>query len=346
MGFLRSIKNTPMEAAPLAPLANSPATRAVAGGPARRNQTGTRVSRFVFTLNNYSDEEYAFFLDFPCQWLVVGKEIGESGTPHLQGACILGSRWSFSKLKTLIGFKRAHLEPMCGRPEDSLAYCTKEDSNAFVCGTLPSQGKRNDVHAAVARIRGGESVRQLASDDAGGVAVVKFHKGLTVLRSLLTPQRTGAPAVFWLHGSTGVGKTRSAFELGRVLASGDSDIWISSGGLRWFDGYDGQSVAIFDEFRSKHVTSFAFLLRLLDRYPFSVEFKGGFVTWIPKFIIITCSVDPDDCFAKRKEHVPEDIAQLHRRITRVELLDSILSDDERLELVTRLAAIANGDNLS
>jgi len=319
--------------------------RASQGGPVRRNQSGQRVSRFVFTLNNYTDEEYEFFLTFRCQWLVVGKEVGENGTPHLQGACILGTQWSFSKLKTLIGFKRAHLETMCGKPEDSLVYCTKQDSQAYVYGTLPSQGKRNDVRAAVSRIQSGESVRQLASDEEGGVAVVKFHKGLTVLRSLLTKPRTEPPAIFWLHGSTGTGKTRSAFELGRVLASGDSDIWISSGGLRWFDGYDGQSVAIFDEFRSKHVTSFAFLLRLLDRYPFQVEFKGGFVAFIPRFIIITCNHDPDECFAKRKEHVPEDIAQLHRRITKIELLEPGLSDDGRLELVSRLAALANGDNV-
>jgi len=319
--------------------------RATQGGPARRNQSGQRVSRFVFTLNNYTEEEYDFFLSFYCQWIVVGKEVGENGTPHLQGACILGSQWSFSKLKTLIGFKRAHLETMCGRPEDSLAYCTKQDSQAFVYGTLPSPGKRNDVRAAVTRIQSGESVRQLASDEEGGVAVVKFHKGLTVLRSLLSAPRTEPPTVYWLHGKTGVGKTRSAFELGRVLASGDSDIWISSGGLRWYDGYDGQSVAIFDEFRAKHVNGFDFLLRLLDRYPLQVEFKGGFVAWVPRVIIITCNSDPDTCFAKRKEHVPEDIAQLHRRITKIKLLNAGLTDESRQRLVTKLAIYADGSDV-
>lgn len=337
-----------MEAAALAPVVNS---RAVAGGPMRRTQAGSRVSRFVFTVNNYSDEEYEFLTTFPCQWLVVGKEIGENGTPHLQGACILGSQWSFSKLKTLTGFKRAHLETMCGRPEDSLVYCTKEDSNAFVSGVLPSQGKRTDVATAVSRIQSGESVRQLAKDESGGIAVVKFHKGLTVLRSMLSVQRTAPPFVFWLHGSTGVGKTRCSFELGRALGGGDDDIWISSGGLRWFDGYDGQSVAIFDEFRAKHVTSFAFLLRLLDRYPISVEFKGGFVNWIPKSIIITSNNDPDECFAKRKEHVPEDIAQLRRRITSIRRLDVGMESGDREDLVrellshtTRVSAVRSVEN--
>jgi len=321
-----------------------PARPAAQGGPIRkRDQAGTRVSRFVFTLNNWSQEEWVYLTtEFAPQtkWLVIGREKGASGTPHLQGACILGSRWSFSKLKTLTGFKRSHIELMRGKPEDSLAYCTKEDLDAFVHGTLPTPGKRTDVAVAAGRILAGESVRSLAQDEEGAIAVVKFHKGLTVLRSLVRPARVGPPLVFWLHGSTGTGKTRCAFKCGRVLGNGDADIWISSGGLRWFDGYDGQSVAIFDDFRAKHVGSFAFLLRLLDRYPVDVEFKGGFVRWTPRFIFITCPYDPDECFSTRKQHVPEDLAQLTRRLTHVFHIDGALDKVGRREILEECRGLA------
>jgi len=113
------------------------------GGVIRRNQSGARVSRIVFTLNNWTQLEYDDItnnLSSKVKWMVVGKETGALGTKHLQGACILGSQWSFSKLKTLTGLKRAHIECMRGKPEDSLVYCTKEDSDAFVCGTLPAPG--------------------------------------------------------------------------------------------------------------------------------------------------------------------------------------------------------------
>jgi len=86
--------------------------------------------------------------------------------------------------------------------------------------------------------------------------------------------------------------------------------------LKWFDGYDGQPVTIIDDFRSKGVR-FSFVLRLLDRYPLSVEFKGGFVNWAPRYIFITTPNDVAGTFAARKEHLPEDIAQLERRITKV-----------------------------
>lgn len=284
--------------------------------PRTRNQTGQRLSRFVFTLNNYTQEETDFLKAFPCTWMIFGKETGENGTPHLQGACILASRTAFSTLKTLTGFRRAHLETMRGKPEDSRVYCSKQDLQPFESGSLPSPGKRTDIHVAAERILAGATLKELAMDaEVGAVAIVKFHKGLTILRSLSRPDRTDFPTIFWLFGPTGIGKTKCCFLSGCKLAPGGADdVWISSGGLRWFDGYDGQSVVIFDDFRAKHVTSFAFLLRILDRYPVSVEFKGGFVKLNPSLIFITCPYDPDECFKTRKEHVPEDILQLKRRI--------------------------------
>jgi len=291
-------------------------------GAPPRSQSGSRISRFVFTLNNYTEDEYNFLKDWAptTKWFIMGKEVGENGTPHLQGACIIGSQWSFSKLKTLTGFNRAHIEVMRGTPSDSRTYCSKEDSSAFEVGELPTQGKRNDIHNAVIRIRGGENLRQLASDENGGVAVVKFYKGLTTLRSLLRPPRNSPPVVIWLYGPTGSGKTRCAMECARRINTDSNvpgcDIWLSSGDLRWFDGYDGQQCVVLDDFRAKLV-KFCFFLRLLDRYPVRVEFKGGFVEWEPRFIFITCPYSPDECFSTRKEHVPEDIAQLSRRISYV-----------------------------
>jgi len=51
----------------------------------KRTYAGTRLRRFVFTLNNWTDDELEDLMEFPCQWMVIGKEIGESGTKHLQG---------------------------------------------------------------------------------------------------------------------------------------------------------------------------------------------------------------------------------------------------------------------
>lgn len=284
--------------------------------PYRRPQN--RLTRFVFTLNNWTQEEYLLLtsaaVTAKMRWMIIAKEVGEQETPHLQGAAVLKTQTAFSTVKTLLGSPRIHLEVMHGSPEQSLAYCSKQDSNPFVFGKLPTQGKRTDLALVAEKVREGATLRDLAKDGEGAVAVVKFHKGLTVLRSLTRPKRDPSkpPIIVWVHGPTGVGKTRSCFELGSKLG----DVWISSGGLRWFDGYDGQRCAIFDDFRAKGV-SFHFLLRITDRYPMQVEFKGGFVEWTPEFIFFTAPSHPDTMFAKRKEHVPEDIAQLNRRISHI-----------------------------
>lgn len=54
-----------------------------------RTQAGTRVTRVVFTLNNYTEEEHNWICDWVtdnCKWAIVAKETGaECQTPHLQG---------------------------------------------------------------------------------------------------------------------------------------------------------------------------------------------------------------------------------------------------------------------
>lgn len=284
-----------------------------------RNRSGDRLKRFVFTVNNYTEAEYQWltttFLIYleptSRSWLIIGREEGQNGTPHLQGACILPTQRAFSTVKMWPGFRRAHLEPMRGSPHDSRAYCTKEDTNAFEIGTLPSPGKRTDIHQAVDAIHSGLTMRELAVDN--GVAVVKYFKGLTTLRSLFAKPRDPAdpPKVYWLHGNTGTGKTKAAWECAITITQ---DIWTSTGDLRWFDGYDGQLVAIFDDFRPGQC-DFTMLLRILDRYPLSVPFKGGFVNWNPQYIIITCPDGVRTAFAEQLIKRQEDVHQLERRIT-------------------------------
>jgi len=306
------------------------------GGPARanrRDRAGQRLTRFVFTLPNWTQKEYENITLSPAKWLIMGKEIcPKTQTPHLQGACIIGKQLAFMTVKKWPGFERCHIEPMKGSVSDQVKYCTKEDSNAFEMGTRPLEsGKKTSLSSAVQRVMEGATLAQIATDEQGGEAIVKFHKGLTVLRSVLVKARTHPPTVVWISGATGSGKTRESIRLSDRLF-GVSNYWISSGGLRWFDGYDGQPCAIFDDFRTKHVSHFSFLLRLLDRYPVQVEIKGAYVQWVPRLIIITTCHNPRDTWSYSTS---ENIAQLERRITHtIEL-------PEEMELLSELSLVSN-----
>lgn len=304
-----------------------------AGGPKRRqrNREGYYYRRIVFTINNWTPQEWASLTSWKPTWLVIGKEVGDEGTPHLQGASILGKQMTLAALKKIPGMERAHIEAMRGTPEHNLNYCTKQDTNAFVHGVMPKPGKRNDLIACYESLRDGATMRQLALEH--GVEVIKYCKGLTVTRSLLVEPRNESPKVIWIYGPTGVGKTRVSVEFANKHYGGE--FWMSAGSLQWLDGYDGQPVAIIDDFRGKHCT-FSFLLRLLDRYPFRVPFKGGFVEWVPKVIFITCPYSPEEVFEVRGKHLPEDLHQLNRRITRV-----VHWKDHRYRCESALKAIEN-----
>lgn len=309
--------------------------------PIRRSRSGDRLTRFVFTLNNYTDEEYGQICSLDCRWIIVGKETGENNTPHLQGAVILNHQLAFNSVKRLSGFERAHIEKMRGTPADSAQYCSKQDSTPFINGTMPQPGKRNDLLNVVGRIKAGETLRDLATtDDEAAVCIVKYHKGLTILRALQAPPRNEPPVVLWLYGATGTGKTKSAFDLARDL---DMPIWISHGNLQWFDGYDGQPVVVFDDYRTRH-SSFSYLLRLLDRYPISVPFKGGFTDFQPRYIIVTAPQSPTDMWSYR---TPEQLQQLTRRIT----LQLQYTEEDAEPLISELSKLDpplldNGDALT
>jgi len=60
------------------------------GGVIRRNRNGQRLRRFVFTLNNYTEEDEEALKEFAetTQWFLMGKETGKNSTPHLQGSCV------------------------------------------------------------------------------------------------------------------------------------------------------------------------------------------------------------------------------------------------------------------
>lgn len=108
--------------------------------------------RWVFTLNNPTDDEEQAVADFLDSDLVTygvfGREVGESGTPHYQGFLILPQPQRLSYLRNNLS-ARAHYERAQGTSAQASAYC-KKDNDFEEFGEIPDeQGARNDINGFV-----------------------------------------------------------------------------------------------------------------------------------------------------------------------------------------------------
>lgn len=105
---------------------------------------------FCFTINNYTEADVEAVKNVLCQRIVAGKEVGENGTPHIQGAVTFKRSYRRAAVGKLLG-GRAHVEEMRGKWEDQ-EYCQK-DGDVIRCEQKSSQGERVDLSKAVGLIQ-------------------------------------------------------------------------------------------------------------------------------------------------------------------------------------------------
>lgn len=113
-----------------------------------------QTDKWCFTLNNYCDSDIERLNSLDSNpdvvYLIYGKEVAETGTPHLQGLVVFSSRRRRGGVTALLG--RAHVSP-CVDVESSIAYCKKEGDFTEVGRYQPPQkGKRNDLEAVMVDI--------------------------------------------------------------------------------------------------------------------------------------------------------------------------------------------------
>jgi hypothetical protein len=81
--------------------------------------------KFCFTLNNYNDADILLFTQHSdIKYCMFGYEVGEHGTPHLQGWFWLKTQKRFGYIKTNI-HPTMHVEVMKGTISHNIDYCSK-----------------------------------------------------------------------------------------------------------------------------------------------------------------------------------------------------------------------------
>lgn len=148
-------------------------------------------SRWVATLNNYNDEEYAKFLEVAaspvCLYAIIGREIGDGGTPHLQSYFAFVRNKRLCAIRRLLG-GRGHYEVARGTAEHNRQYCSKEgDFEEF--GALPAapggRGAFDRFKEWVLGLDHGPSEREIAQAFPG--LFIRYSRRLSQLANHLRP---------------------------------------------------------------------------------------------------------------------------------------------------------------
>jgi hypothetical protein len=271
--------------------------------------------KWVFTINNWTDEDWKGVIELGKEieedggYLIVGKEVGEEGTPHLQGYVRFKNPRSRKELVKRF-LKRAWIACAKGSETENYHYCAKQGcEEEWGIYKEDEKGRRNDLELARRMV-----VENYSLYAIGMTVGAQATKHAELLKRVEPSRGLRKVEVIWLWGPPGTGKTRTAWEYCKRLNEFE-DPWMSSRSLKWWDGYEGQREIIIDDFRADFCT-YHELLRILDIYPFRVEVKGGSRLLMAELIIITSCFPPDKVYNTR-----EDIGQLLRRISACEFVD-------------------------
>lgn len=270
--------------------------------------TSKKSRNWFYTLNNPEDKDIKEHKEMKCSYHVFQKEVGKKGTPHLQGTIVFKNAKTFGGMKKLM--PKAHLRPVKNLCR-AIAYCRKEKTRVdgpWEIGEEPSQGARTDLNLLKVDIV--EKKRKL--EDIILEEPIMYHQygrtlekiqDIAMNRNIRTQMTQG----IWIYGRTATGKSEQAHE--GYNPETHYKVPLEDNG--WWDGYKQQEIVIMDDFRGQ--IPYDQLLRILDKYPYSVKRRHREpISFTSKTVIITCSQHPADIYHNRAEK--DSIEQLLRRL--------------------------------
>lgn len=137
----------------------------------------SRAKHWCFTLNNYTQDNVDHIIDNASffDYVVFGREVGDSGTPHLQGFVSFPNRVRRTVCVEKIG--QAHFT-VARNIDNAIRYC-KKDGDYVELGERPtSQGSRSDLESFKLAVIGGcLDMKKLRNDFSEVVA--KYPKFCT-----------------------------------------------------------------------------------------------------------------------------------------------------------------------
>lgn len=233
--------------------------------------------------------------------LIKGQhERGASGYEHWQVLVIFGRPTRLAGVKSLFGGDRCHAEPSRSAAADQ--YVWKEDTcvpgSKFSLGEKPFQRNSATDWSLVRKAAVNGDLSSVPDD-----IFVRYHTQLQSIKRMYIRAQPMARTVRVYWGVTGSGKSHRAFE-----EAGADAYWKNPSSI-WWDGYQGEENVIIDEFRGG--IGIQHILRWFDKYPVTIEYKGGACALMAKNIWITSNLSPEQWYPDLDA---ESLSALRRKI--------------------------------
>ncbi len=255
-------------------------------------QRGARGRHWLFT--SFLDALPVFFDKNIVRYCCYQSEIApETKRQHFQGYIEFFDDMRMGQVKSVLG--DCHLEIRKASRHAAREYCRKKETSvpdSFVEFGIwrHSVSRKHRIHDMLKAKMSLDAIIEEAP-----YFYVRCYKGLQSLYS--RRQKSKAKEFRKLNvlvfvGPTGTGKTERAME--------EPDHFVvPSGDKLWFDGYEGESCLIIDDFGNNHETNgikYSVLLRILDGYELQLPYKGGFIWAMWTKVIITSNTEPKDWY--------------------------------------------------
>lgn len=216
-----------------------------------------RHRSYIMTLNNPTEEQIAMWQTIPDRLnLTLGicaEEYGsENGHHHLHAYIEMknAKTWN-AMLKWMGGQENCNdLQVRMGTQWEAWVYVAKDGAELWAIGEEPPQSKTSKGDGWI-------QIQQMVKDGCSYLEICEeypklgIRMGSAIQRYMLEYQRSSMVSwrrvrVTYVQGTTGAGKTRAVME----AYGGMQNVFRVTNYKNPFDGYAGQPVIVFEEFRS------------------------------------------------------------------------------------------------
>lgn len=255
--------------------------------------------------------------DDKIEYFLAGHEISPTtGTKHLQGFVYFHNGITRGGLERRLGFNKGdcHSEPQKGLHSQAIEYCSKDSDIAIEYGNIPEQNsqKQSAWDYIIEMIEHGQSnleiMRKYPSEFArcrGAIDAMRMEMVLAQLNEWRDVD------VHYIWGKTGSGKTRGILE----GHADRSDVYRITDYKHPFDSYRGQSVVMFEEFRSS--LKCEQMLIYLDGYVCELpsRYNNKAASW--ETVYLVSNIPLEEQYVNVQMNHPETFAAFKRRLTTI-----------------------------